>query len=309
MLGFHLSSARDSLLPGVTEWHNRCLAVDHLGCCQFYAHGPRNDRCLIGEEEGRRLAALPLLKIIHGAYTTLPLNKREWFERAVKELNTGRRIGAHGVVVHIKNGWRENLVPFLHFLETHPQRFLQYGTEIAGEWPVLYLENHAVKSNPYTLDNAEKLAWLGEHLRGCQARVGLCLDTAHLWGNGLDLRGEEEARRFLVGVPREIPVMFHLNDSLAPLGSGVDRHAPVGGGTIWGGVIPRKIREPSAKNKQGYRQKTIYEMDPGKIIPYPQSGAAEIVRYAVANSCPLIMEAGGTAEVDRAVCGLSPREL
>lgn len=67
-------------------------------------------------------------------------------------------------------------------------------------------------------------------------RLGVCLDTAHLFAAGHDIRKPEgwdqviATLRRLVGV-REI-LAFHLNDSKAELNSRVDRHAHIGQGRI-----------------------------------------------------------------------------
>lgn len=66
-------------------------------------------------------------------------------------------------------------------------------------------------------------------------RLGVCLDTAHLFAAGYDFRGRKFAgfQKQLdstVGVDRV--KVWHLNDSKKPLGSRVDRHEHIGLGTI-----------------------------------------------------------------------------
>lgn len=66
-------------------------------------------------------------------------------------------------------------------------------------------------------------------------RLGVCLDTAHLFAAGYDFRGRKYAkfRRHLdatVGVSRVR--VLHLNDSKKDLGSRVDRHDHIGRGLI-----------------------------------------------------------------------------
>jgi deoxyribonuclease-4 len=67
-------------------------------------------------------------------------------------------------------------------------------------------------------------------------RVGVCLDTCHLFAAGYDVRkreGYEAAMRTcarLIGITRVRA--FHLNDAKAPLGSGLDRHEKIGRGTM-----------------------------------------------------------------------------
>ncbi|MCI0651832.1 MAG: deoxyribonuclease IV [Planctomycetes bacterium] len=70
----------------------------------------------------------------------------------------------------------------------------------------------------------------------CPARLGVCLDTCHLFAAGYDLRraaGYEAAMRELereIGA-REVRC-WHLNDSRGALGSHLDRHEHIGKGQI-----------------------------------------------------------------------------
>ncbi|MGA1793191.1 MAG: deoxyribonuclease IV [Thermoplasmatota archaeon] len=67
-------------------------------------------------------------------------------------------------------------------------------------------------------------------------RIGICLDTCHVFAAGYDLsdpRGYEEMMGDfddILGL--EVLKAFHLNDSLKPAGSKVDRHAKIGEGEI-----------------------------------------------------------------------------
>ncbi|UCC85338.1 MAG: deoxyribonuclease IV [Gemmatimonadota bacterium] len=75
---------------------------------------------------------------------------------------------------------------------------------------------------------------LGRIGRRFQDRLGVCLDTAHLFAAGYDLAG---AYRDVIGeldrvVGLERVHLLHLNDSKAPLGSRVDRHEQIGKGQL-----------------------------------------------------------------------------
>jgi deoxyribonuclease IV len=65
-------------------------------------------------------------------------------------------------------------------------------------------------------------------------RVGVCLDTCHVWAAGYDLRGayDDVLARFddVIGLQRLR--LLHLNDSVGNLGSRRDRHAAIGHGTL-----------------------------------------------------------------------------
>ena len=66
--------------------------------------------------------------------------------------------------------------------------------------------------------------------------IGVCIDTCHIFAAGYDIRTEESWKKTLHTFDEIIGLehlyAFHLNDSLKPLGSRVDRHAGLGEGEI-----------------------------------------------------------------------------
>ena len=81
----------------------------------------------------------------------------------------------------------------------------------------------------------EQIARIIEQVRE-QNRVGVCLDTAHTFAAGYDLRTPEAFAATLEEFDRIMGFRYlsgvHLNDSKAEFGSRVDRHAPIGKGKI-----------------------------------------------------------------------------
>ena len=81
-------------------------------------------------------------------------------------------------------------------------------------------------------------AELGALLDGARRprRLGVCLDTCHLFAAGYDVRTPDGYERAMaecaerVGLQRVLA--FHLNDAKAPLGSGLDRHEHIGRGAL-----------------------------------------------------------------------------
>ncbi len=65
-------------------------------------------------------------------------------------------------------------------------------------------------------------------------RVGVCLDTCHVWAAGYDLRGDYDGvlARFDDAIGLDRLRLFHLNDSVGDRGSRRDRHADIGTGTL-----------------------------------------------------------------------------
>ena len=78
-----------------------------------------------------------------------------------------------------------------------------------------------------------------------QARVGVCLDTAHIWASGYDVVTDYDGvwTHFgdTVGFARL--GCLHLNDSKAKLGSHLDRHELIGEGTIGRATFHRIMRD------------------------------------------------------------------
>jgi len=74
-----------------------------------------------------------------------------------------------------------------------------------------------------------------------QPRVGVCLDTAHVFAAGYDLASvfDDVMTRFNDTIGLDRLGLFHLNDSKEPLGSKKDRHELIGLGKIGEGAFRR----------------------------------------------------------------------
>jgi len=81
----------------------------------------------------------------------------------------------------------------------------------------------------------EHLSWLMENVAN-EMRFGTCLDTAHLYAAGYNLRSREGYEETVTEVEKLFGTKrvlgLHLNDSKVPLGKRVDRHEHLGRGEI-----------------------------------------------------------------------------
>lgn len=79
-----------------------------------------------------------------------------------------------------------------------------------------------------------------------RTRVGVCLDTAHIFGAGYDLIGDYDGvwMRFDDAIGLKRLGLLHLNDSKVPLGSRKDRHELIGNGEIGRGPFREIMRDP-----------------------------------------------------------------
>jgi deoxyribonuclease-4 len=84
-------------------------------------------------------------------------------------------------------------------------------------------------------------------------RLGVCFDTCHVFAAGYALSPEGEYRATMRAFAKEIGLRklkaFHVNDSLKPLGSRVDRHAHIGRGCL--GLEPFRllVNDPRFRGK------------------------------------------------------------
>jgi len=71
-------------------------------------------------------------------------------------------------------------------------------------------------------------------------RIGICLDSCHLWASGYDVTDRAALDAVLDDVDRQIGLdrlrALHVNDSKTPLGSNRDRHDNIGDGLMGAGL-------------------------------------------------------------------------
>lgn len=93
----------------------------------------------------------------------------------------------------------------------------------------------------------EELAWLLEHVTYPE-RIGVCVDTCHIFAAGYDFRSEEGYSavfdRLISLVGSDRIKAFHLNDSKGALGSHRDRHTAIGEGQIGLEGFWRLVNDP-----------------------------------------------------------------
>jgi deoxyribonuclease-4 len=147
----------------------------------------------------------------------------------IASLRAGDALGAHAVVLHPGSALAGRVGPAIKRAGKLIAQALDESDTCA-----LHLENTAGTGG--TLGRSfQELADIIDAAGG-SPRLGLCLDSCHLFASGYDIRTEESLGRVLddcvdtVGPDRL--GSLHLNDSQTPLGSNRDRHADVGEGEL-----------------------------------------------------------------------------
>ena len=147
-------------------------------------------------------------------------------------LRMGAALGARAVVLHpgsaLKGSGGEVEAALGRAAETIAEALA------ASERCPLHLENTAGAGG--TLGRTfEELARLLE-LAGADKRLGVCLDSCHLYASGYDIRGADRLAAILDDFDARVGLdrlgSLHVNDSVAGLGSNRDRHANLGDGEL-----------------------------------------------------------------------------
>lgn len=195
-----------------------------------------------------RLADLDIGPLaVHGPYlVNLAGPEPGFWDRSVAtvagELEAGRAYGAAFVNFHVGS----------HRNSTPDDGIRRVGRGLAAalqelpndrETPLLILENSAGTGDGIgsTVTDLARILEAAVRAGVDERRIGFCLDTAHLWGAGYDLRTPERIEALLDAWDAEVGAarlaMLHLNDSRAELGSRIDRHQHIGAGNIgWAGL-------------------------------------------------------------------------
>jgi deoxyribonuclease-4 len=147
----------------------------------------------------------------------------------VHSLQTGDRIGAGAVVLHPGSAKAGDAKRAVARAGETIRAALTESEDCA-----LHLENTAGAGGTLGRSIDELAALLD--VSGGDRRLGLCLDSCHLFASGYDIRTPAGTDAVVAEVATKIGLerlgSLHLNDSQAALGSGRDRHANIGHGEI-----------------------------------------------------------------------------
>jgi deoxyribonuclease-4 len=144
-------------------------------------------------------------------------------------LRSGAALGVTGVVLHAGSALAGDVKRAI----ARAGKVIREALDDSEHCP-LHLEDTAGSGG--TLGRSfDELAALIE-AAGADRRLGVCLDSCHLFASGYDVRttdGLKEVIDECVGITGAKRLgSVHVNDSKTGLGSNVDRHAPLGTGEL-----------------------------------------------------------------------------
>jgi deoxyribonuclease-4 len=177
----------------------------------------------------------------HATYLiNLATGDPELYEKSVEcltyNLSVARGMAASGLVLHVgshKGAGFEEVVGQVARAFERALENADAAPEGVADGPIL-IENAAGAGGTVgrSLEEIEALI----DACGGDERLGLCIDTQHLWASGVDYSSVAATRRLVKEINDRVGLerlrCLHLNDSKVERGANRDRHANIGEGTI-----------------------------------------------------------------------------
>ncbi|HEY0035105.1 MAG TPA: deoxyribonuclease IV [Longimicrobium sp.] len=162
--------------------------------------------------------------------TADPILRERSYAAFVGELRRASQLGLAALVSHPGNATDGDLP---RGLAQNAELVAQALEEVGGS--VMVLLETTAGAGKVIGSRFEELSEMIERVPpGLRDRVGVCVDTCHVYAAGYDLRddyyGVMERLADVIGLHRVR--LFHLNDSMTAFGSRRDRHAAIGEGSL-----------------------------------------------------------------------------
>jgi deoxyribonuclease IV len=242
---------------------------------------PNHDPEVLGSFEERARAAGMEAWIVHAIYLcNFASPDEEIYGKSVSTLRStvdaACAIGADGVVFHVGSHLGSGFEAGLD----RAAPALELVLERCSDTTWLLIENSAGTGG--TMGRSiEEIAQLIDRLN-CHPRLGVCLDSCHLWASGVDVTDAAAFDALLDEFDRLIGLdrlrALHVNDSVTPLGSNRDRHANLKEGVIGDGLATflgnRRLQDlPAIVETEGQQGKGADEHEITKLRELHAAGS------------------------------------
>jgi deoxyribonuclease IV len=212
---------------------------------QLFAQSPRmwrfpeHDPAVLERFRERREELGLECVLVHALYlVNLATPDKEMYAKSVdtmrKTMDAACALEADGVVVHVGSHLGSGFDAGLKRAVPALRKVLERCSD--STW--LLLEDTAGAGGTIGR-SVDELAQLLDALDRHE-RLGICLDSCHLWLSGVDVTDPDVVDATVAEVDDRIGLdrlrALHVNDTNAPLGSNRDRHVPIGKGVLGSGV-------------------------------------------------------------------------
>jgi deoxyribonuclease-4 len=217
---------------GIKKAIDRAVEID-AEAVQLFVQSPRawrfpdHDPADLAAFRTRRAEAGLGAVLVHSLYlVNLASPSHDFYEKSVytmrRTMEASCAIEADGVVVHVGSHQDAGFDAGMELVAPALEQVLEGCSETT--W--LLIENTAGAGGTIgrSIDELEAIfEQLDRH-----PRLGICLDSCHLYASGTDVTDRDELDRLLQEIDSTFGIdrvrALHVNDSKAPLGSNRDRH-------------------------------------------------------------------------------------
>ena len=234
LIGAHINSDIDDLITGAEMVKSKGGNIVQLFVNKF------SQKAILKYNDFATYLKLNNLKcVVHSSYTINLAQNWDfhswWLKQFIMEIKIASQIGAIGVVIHMGKQLKleksiaiNNMYTSLEYVLNNTKN---YNTKI-------FLETSSGQGSEMFANLDE----LGDFLKKIfkleqyKEKLGVCIDTCHIFSAGYDIRGKANIVKFFEHFDLVIGIdkikLVHLNDSKNELGSKIDRHANYKNGNI-----------------------------------------------------------------------------
>jgi deoxyribonuclease-4 len=217
---------------GIKKAIDRAAEID-ADAVQLFVQSPRawrfpdHDPADLAAFRARRVEAGLGAVLVHSLYlVNLATPNDDFYEKSVetmrRTMEASSAIEADGVVLHVGSHQGAGFETGMERVAPALEQILERSSETT--W--LLMENTAGAGGTIgrSIDELEAIfERLGRH-----PRLGICLDSCHLYASGTDVTDRDELDRLVDEIDSTFGLdrirALHVNDSKTPLGSNRDRH-------------------------------------------------------------------------------------
>lgn len=270
LLGIHVSKTstildKKNTVKDLSEAIVRDADALGLNAVQIFTYGPQKIVPNKMDYDAIKEATKDIDLTVHSAYATTGIwtvdeanknssDSKKKLDLFKLQLMSCMKVGAWGMVVHVGKQYSDVVAETMTLLKPLSKKT---GVKVILEMVASKADADKTYETPEKMDN------LTTQIGATEQWWGWCVDTAHIWAAGVDIKSYESMKDWLDRVTyKKKIVQFHLNGSSAIRGNGKDKHAIA----------------------FSHEDKIWYGIEPSK------SGVRAIVEFALQNSVTIICE-------------------
>jgi deoxyribonuclease-4 len=228
LIGIHIDSTPNSLIDQIQYYHNK-----NCNTLQLFVSTNKKHKEFY-EPIKKLINKLNIILSVHISYTiniaSDPNNYSWGIMQFIEEIKVASEIGAYAVVVHLGKQLDLTKEVALNNMLINLLKVLDATMNLDIK---ILIETSTGQGTEMCYDLNEFASFFKKIKNN---RIGICLDTCHIFNAGYDIRTKKTTEKYLMNFEDKIGInnikLIHLNDSYNDLGMNIDRHQNIGKGYI-----------------------------------------------------------------------------